>query len=158
MEEEIMELLTKIVPTGQSRSGAFWIFRNLMRFYSEEFLAPRQTHKLEDHPLSAVRDSLFSIFAGIHHPQPEVASCRVDSDPCTWMTHSQMLSVKTHLHIDAVGTREWCVLHRFFCSFVGVMMGRKWIGKSAICYVYDFEDSVLTWWGTNRQFMTPSYW
>ena len=32
-------------------------------FYREELLAPRPTPKLEDHPLSAVRDCLFNLFA-----------------------------------------------------------------------------------------------
>jgi hypothetical protein len=35
----------------------------MMYFYSEEFLAPRPTRTLEDHPLLAVRDCLFNIFA-----------------------------------------------------------------------------------------------
>jgi hypothetical protein len=39
------------------------IFRNKFLFYDEELLAPRLTHKLEDHPLSAARDCLFNIFA-----------------------------------------------------------------------------------------------
>jgi hypothetical protein len=34
-----------------------------MIFYGEQLLAPRPTPKLEGHPLSAVRDCLFSIFA-----------------------------------------------------------------------------------------------
>jgi hypothetical protein len=38
-------------------------FRNKVTFYDEELLAPRPTPKLEDHPLSAVRDCLFNIFA-----------------------------------------------------------------------------------------------
>ena len=43
-----------------------WVFRN--KFFSgEEFLAPRPTPKLEDHPLSAVRDCLFSLFAAALH-------------------------------------------------------------------------------------------
>jgi hypothetical protein len=37
-------------------------FRNKLIFYGEELLGPRQTLKQEDHPLSAVRDCLFSIF------------------------------------------------------------------------------------------------
>jgi len=36
-------------------------------FYDEELLAPRPTPKLEDHPLSAVRDCLFNIFAATLH-------------------------------------------------------------------------------------------
>jgi len=38
-----------------------------MRFYGEESLAPRPTAELEDHPLSAVRDCLFNIFAATLH-------------------------------------------------------------------------------------------
>jgi len=43
------------------------MFRNRIRFYGEELLAPRLTPKLEDHPLSAVRDCLFNIFAPTLH-------------------------------------------------------------------------------------------
>ena len=50
-------------------------------------LAAPPTPKLEDHPLSAVRDCLFNIFAAILHiwrpflhPQPEYAPCRGDPD------------------------------------------------------------------------------
>jgi hypothetical protein len=39
------------------------VFSNKLIFYGEELLAPRPTNKLEDHPLSAVRDCLFNIFA-----------------------------------------------------------------------------------------------
>ena len=42
-------------------------FRNRVRFYGEELLASRPTRKLKDHPLSAVRDSLFNIFAPTLH-------------------------------------------------------------------------------------------
>ena len=38
------------------------MFRNYGSFYGEE-LAPRPTPKLEGHPLSAVSDCLFNIFA-----------------------------------------------------------------------------------------------
>ena len=44
-----------------------WLFRNIVRFYREELLALRPTPKLEDHPLSAVRDYLFNIFAATLH-------------------------------------------------------------------------------------------
>jgi hypothetical protein len=42
-------------------------FRNKLIFYSEELLTPRPTPKLEDHPLSAVRDCLLNIFAATIH-------------------------------------------------------------------------------------------
>jgi hypothetical protein len=63
------------------------MFRNTVFFYGEELLAPRPTPKLEDHPLSAVRDCLFDVFAATLHirrpflrPQPEDAPCRGDRD------------------------------------------------------------------------------
>jgi hypothetical protein len=64
------------------------IFRNTVILYGEELLAPRPTPKLEDQHLSAVRDSLFNVFAAtLHiwrpflHPQPEDAPCRCNRDP-----------------------------------------------------------------------------
>jgi hypothetical protein len=61
------------------------VFRNMVIFYGEELLAPRPNTKLEDHPLSAVRDCLFKVFAAtIHiprpflHRQPDDAPCRSD--------------------------------------------------------------------------------
>jgi hypothetical protein len=64
------------------------LFRNIIIFYGEELLAPRPTPRLEGHPLSAVRDCFFSIFAAtlnnwrpFLHPQPEAAPCRGDRDP-----------------------------------------------------------------------------
>jgi hypothetical protein len=42
-------------------------FYNKLIFYGEELLAPRPTPKLEDNPLSAVRDSLFNMFAAALH-------------------------------------------------------------------------------------------
>jgi len=43
------------------------MIRNRIRFYGEELLAPRPNSKLEDHPLSAVRNCLFNIFAATLH-------------------------------------------------------------------------------------------
>jgi hypothetical protein len=61
---------------------------NVVSSCVEELLATRPTPKLEDHPLSAVRDWLFNVFAAtLHirrpflHPQPEDAPCRGDRDP-----------------------------------------------------------------------------
>jgi hypothetical protein len=61
---------------------------NIIIFYGEELLAPHPTPKLEDHPLSAVCDCLFNVFAATLHnwrlfldPQPEDAPCRGDRDP-----------------------------------------------------------------------------
>jgi len=44
-----------------------FMIHNMIRFYGGELLAPRPTPKLEDHPLSEVRDCLFNIFAATVH-------------------------------------------------------------------------------------------
>ena len=43
------------------------MFRNKGIFYNEELSAPLPTPKLEDHPLSTVRDCSFDIFAATLH-------------------------------------------------------------------------------------------
>jgi hypothetical protein len=60
------------------------VFRNMVIFYGE-LLAPRPTPKLEGHPLLAVRNCLFNVFAAtLHiwrpflHPQPKDVPCRGD--------------------------------------------------------------------------------
>jgi hypothetical protein len=64
------------------------MFHNIIIFYGEGLLAPCPSPKLEDHPLSVVRDCLFNVFAATLHtwrpfllPQPEDAPCRGDRDP-----------------------------------------------------------------------------
>jgi hypothetical protein len=44
-----------------------WMCRNKIRFYGEELLAPCPSPKLEDHPLLAVCDCLFNMFAATYH-------------------------------------------------------------------------------------------
>jgi hypothetical protein len=70
-------------------------FVRYLSFYGEELLVPRPTPKLEDHPLSSVRDCLFNIFADtLHiwtsflHPQPEDSRCLGD-----W-THASCVGVR----------------------------------------------------------------
>jgi len=57
-------------------------------FYGEELLPCRPTPKLEEHPLSAVRDCLFNTYAAtlrvrrqFLHSSPEDAPCRGDREP-----------------------------------------------------------------------------
>jgi hypothetical protein len=68
--------------------GALKHFVTIKNCYGEGLSAPRPTTKLEDHPLSAVRDCLFSIFvATLHtrrtslHPQHEDAPCHGEKGP-----------------------------------------------------------------------------
>jgi hypothetical protein len=68
--------------------GALKHFVTIKNFYGERLLAPGPTPKLKDHPLSAVRDCLFNVFAATLrtrrtslHPQPEDAPCRGDKGP-----------------------------------------------------------------------------
>jgi len=43
------------------------MFRNIVNFYGDQLLIPRPPTKLEDHPLSAVRDCLFNTLAATFH-------------------------------------------------------------------------------------------
>ena len=52
---------------GPGPSLSLYIFCNMVHFYGEEMSAPRPSPKLEDHPLSAVHDCLFHIFAATLH-------------------------------------------------------------------------------------------
>jgi hypothetical protein len=54
------------VSSPYSQVPALWILPN-MGFHGEALLALRPTPKLEDHPLSAVLDCLFNIFAATLH-------------------------------------------------------------------------------------------
>jgi hypothetical protein len=56
---------TYVVPISRS-PRSLWKIRKMIRSYGE-LLAPCPTLKLEDHPLSAVRDCLFNIFAATLH-------------------------------------------------------------------------------------------
>jgi len=69
-----------------------WIFRNKIRFYSEELLAPHPTPKPEDHPLSAVRDCLFNIFAATLHIEGR-SSTRS-------LTARHAVVTRTHIHVS----------------------------------------------------------
>jgi len=54
--------------SGNAKNEGFDLcFVTSIEFYGEGLLAPRPTLKLEDHPLSAVRDCLFNIFAATLH-------------------------------------------------------------------------------------------
>jgi hypothetical protein len=66
---------------------AFVFFVPWLCFYGEALSAPRPTAKLEDHPLSDIRDCLFNIFAATFHtcrpflqPRTEDVPCRCDRD------------------------------------------------------------------------------
>jgi len=63
--------------------------RNKAIFYGEELLAPCPTPRLEEHPLPAVRDCFFNIFAATLHTE----GC---SSIRNMRTHHAMM-VGTHL-------------------------------------------------------------
>jgi hypothetical protein len=72
----------KQIIAGNHSLRLFEHFCNKLIFYGEELLAPCPTPKLEDHPLSAVRDCLFNILGGrLLHPKPEAPPCRGNKGP-----------------------------------------------------------------------------
>ena len=56
-----------VLPKDQSKSKAFARLGTWLSSYGEELLESRPTPKLEDHPLPAVSDCLFNIFAVTVH-------------------------------------------------------------------------------------------
>jgi hypothetical protein len=48
-------------------ASRMWILYNILFFHGEDLLAPRPPPKLEDHPLSAVRDYIFNVFTAALH-------------------------------------------------------------------------------------------
>jgi hypothetical protein len=84
-----------LLPHSQEPAGPRLciVFRNMVIFYGEELLAPHPTPKLEDHPLSAVRDCIFAATLHIRrpflHPQPEDVPCHGDRDPL--ITHPHLI-------------------------------------------------------------------
>ena len=70
--------------------GVLKVFATSKVLNVEELLVPRPTPTMEYHPLSAVRDCLFNIFAAtlriwrpFLHPKPENTASRCDRDPLT---------------------------------------------------------------------------
>jgi hypothetical protein len=73
----IFHSLGRLFKESAQVRGPFWHFVINLFFYREELLSPLPTPKLEGHPLSAVRDCLFSIFAASLHiwrPSPPSAT------------------------------------------------------------------------------------
>ena len=68
------------VPTKvpfQARSLLFDCFAPWYRFYAQKLLAHRPNPKLEEHPLSAVHDCLFNIFAATLHIRGRSSICKL---------------------------------------------------------------------------------
>ena len=82
-------------------------------FYSEELLALRLKPKLEDDPLSNVRDKsvqspLFTICVGrLPHPQPEHATLRGDRGLWMWATRHTCSNVSPVGRMWQVFTKSW---------------------------------------------------
>jgi len=90
------------------------MFHDPVTFKDEDFSAPRPTNNMEVHPLSAVRDCMFNIFAAtlriwrpFLRPQPEDAPCRCDRNPLIWVLHAY-ICVTTFLGVE--GGRCACAL------------------------------------------------
>jgi hypothetical protein len=75
-------------------------FRNKASFYGEELLATRPTPKLEDHPLSAFRDCLFSIFGTTVRIGRSIRKLRTRHAVATGTHyHCACVCVYTHTHV-----------------------------------------------------------
>ena len=62
-------------PEGSLPHSQVPVIRTNLLFYDEELLAPHPTPKLEDHPLSAVHNCLFNVFAATLHTGGHSSTC-----------------------------------------------------------------------------------
>jgi hypothetical protein len=124
----LMFLVRCLSCTKQSvQVRGFVVFRNMVICYCEELLAPRPTYKLEDHPLSAIRDCLFNVFAATFHicrpflhQQPEDAQCRGDRDrlivvtgtDLSWRKESMTKNILAGVLV-AIHCTSLCSVHSF---------------------------------------------
>jgi hypothetical protein len=74
-----------------------FVFRKKVSFYGEKLSAPRPTPQLEDHPLSAVRDCLFKIFAVTLHNggRPSIRNLRTRHAVATGTLYSRNTTTTT---------------------------------------------------------------
>jgi hypothetical protein len=90
--------------------------------YSDELFVPYPTPKLEDHPLSAVHDCLFSIFAGcLLHSQPEDRPSRAESYSFNVGTDTNLIQI---LRLSKLWLGDYSIF-RF-----GICRVRNWL-----CYI-----------------------
>jgi len=106
------------------------MFCNTIGFYGEELLAPHQTPKLEDNPLSAVRNCLFNIFAATLHIGG----------------HSFIHNLRTG-HVMATGThvsrkQATLIFITYFlmkdCQCINSHYSVLWFRRQAVWFVIDF--------------------
>ena len=98
-------------------------FCNMIRFYSEKFFSPYPTPKLEYHPLSAVRDCVFNIFAATLHIGGHSFIRNL------WMCHA----VVTGTHLSWL----YCILWWIYCN--------KWF-RRCIVSMYNKHYCFLSFW------------
>jgi hypothetical protein len=143
------------------------------KFYAEELLATRPTPKLEDYPLSAVRDCLFNIFAATLHiwksfllPQHKDAPCRSDRYPfitenvtrkqkCMFTDQLRNLKLEIHsllllllllLLLSLQPPVRFCLLHYFiqrFSVFDKIQSGSNMTGTNYDLFTQKSSRSYL---------------
>jgi len=107
--------VAQVLPKYQSGSEAFSLFRNTIRFFGE-LLAPRPTPKLEDHPLSTVRDCLFNISAATLH-----TGCRFS------IRHLRTRhAVVIGSHLSRCYTHTVCILYIFYYVHITMKSALVW--------------------------------
>ena len=120
---------------------------NRIRFHGEDLLAPRSSPKLRDHVLSAVRDSLFSIFAATLHIG--------DRSFIRNLRTRHAVVTGTHLsHLDVWGLKremlivDWsdCIIRNFMIGthqiyYLGVLLKKN--GMSRVCFTCGGEEKCV---------------
>jgi len=116
-----------------------YLFYNKANFYDEEFLAPCPAPKLENHPLSAVRDCLFHIFAATLHiggrsyiHNLRICHAMVTRTPLSW-TSPPIYSLNTIYKL------QWLLVSAF-CSGCHQTMHHLELKKTYNCLNIEWDD------------------
>jgi hypothetical protein len=145
----LRELYHRISPSTSSCE----MFRNV-RLYGGELLALGPTPKLDEHPLSAVRDCLFDIFAATFHflrpflyPQPEDASYCGDRVHlwrlCSVFASNSRLFERIVQHKWKSRSDYWRMNSRIFYSSVFIFLQ---VTNCRLDFSLNKEGFVLTSW------------
>ena len=145
-----------------------WLFCNLVRYYGEELFAPRQTPKLEDHPLPTVRECLCNIFAATLHigGRSSILNLRmrhaVMTNPrpaCTEHIEScslRRLYLLETLHLQSV-TFSSFAMHAESFSLYLLCLPTRW-NLQPVLYSFCWTREVSSAWTTCVWFLKADSW
>jgi len=112
-------------------SHELWLFRNMIRFYGEELLAPRPTPKVKDNPLSASATS-YSVYSQLPSILEAVPSSATRVRAILWWQEPNYHDQRPYLiklyFIITLKTHVWSIYHNpetRRCTSVDIVTGLR---------------------------------